>query len=91
MLKDIRSVYIPSNSPVDLLSNSHKAQPTQKIGNQNPIPTMQPHEILACVELALYVGILGPATFCTIYYLLKRQTAWLYLQAFVTGMNTLYL
>lgn len=52
---------------------------------------MRPHELLACVELALYVGILGPVTFCTFYYLFKRQTAWLYLQAFATGKNFLIL
>ncbi|KAJ5113195.1 hypothetical protein N7456_001729 [Penicillium angulare] len=44
---------------------------------------MQPHETLACVELALYVALLLPTTFCTIHYLLRGQTAWLYLHAFV--------
>ncbi|KAJ5710563.1 hypothetical protein N7488_004719 [Penicillium malachiteum] len=44
---------------------------------------MHPHEILACIELAFYIGLLVPVSFCTFYYLLKGQFAWLYLQLFV--------
>lgn len=45
------------------------------------------HEVVACLELASYVGLLLPATFCTIHYLFKGQFGWLYLHAFVIGMH----
>jgi hypothetical protein len=45
------------------------------------------HEVLACLELAIYVGLLLPATFCTIYFIFKGQFGWLYLHAFVIGMH----
>ncbi|GLI78200.1 hypothetical protein PoHVEF18_006507 [Penicillium ochrochloron] len=41
------------------------------------------HEVLACLELAIYVGLLLPATFCTIHFIFKGQFGWLYLHAFV--------
>ena len=49
---------------------------------------MGPHETLACIELALYAGILVPTLYCTIRYLLKGNTAWFYLQAFVIGEDS---
>jgi hypothetical protein len=51
---------------------------------------MNGHQILAVLELILYAALLVPATFCTFYYLFnKKQTAWLYLHAFVIGTITM--
>ncbi|KAL3486799.1 hypothetical protein BJX62DRAFT_246559 [Aspergillus germanicus] len=45
---------------------------------------MNGHQILAVLELIIYGILMGPVTFCTFHYLFqKRQTAWLYLHAFV--------
>ncbi|KAL2803120.1 hypothetical protein BJX63DRAFT_440367 [Aspergillus granulosus] len=44
---------------------------------------MNGHQILAIVELVIYATLLAPVTFCTFYYLFKKQVAWLYLHAFV--------
>ncbi|KAL2860689.1 uncharacterized protein BJX67DRAFT_330051 [Aspergillus lucknowensis] len=45
--------------------------------------TTNGHEILACLELVLYGTLIVPATLCTFHYLFKKQTAWLYLHAFI--------
>ncbi|KAL3451540.1 hypothetical protein BJX65DRAFT_304131 [Aspergillus insuetus] len=44
---------------------------------------MNGHQILAVLELIIYGTLMGPVTFCTFHYLFKKQTAWLYLHAFV--------
>ncbi|KAL4919213.1 hypothetical protein BDW62DRAFT_200093 [Aspergillus aurantiobrunneus] len=49
---------------------------------------MNPHQILACVELAIYCALLVPITFCTYHYVLRKQTAWLYLYAFAIAKFT---
>lgn len=46
---------------------------------------MLAHEVLACLELAIYVGLLLPTTFSTFHYIFKGQYGWLYLHAFVIG------
>ncbi|KAL4783276.1 hypothetical protein BJX76DRAFT_348696 [Aspergillus varians] len=43
---------------------------------------MEPHQILACIELVIYCTLLAPVAFCTYHYLRKKQTAWLYLNVF---------
>ncbi|KAL5343279.1 hypothetical protein BJX70DRAFT_394277 [Aspergillus crustosus] len=46
---------------------------------------MNGHEILACLELAVYGTLSVPVMFCTFYYLLKGQTAWFYLHLFMVA------
>lgn len=49
---------------------------------------MNPHQILAAIELAVYLVLFVPVTFCTYHYLSKRkQTAWIYLSVFVLGLS----
>ncbi|KAL3457020.1 hypothetical protein BJX64DRAFT_293530 [Aspergillus heterothallicus] len=44
---------------------------------------MNGHQIVAILELALYATLFPLVAFCTFHYLFKKQTAWLYLHAFV--------
>lgn len=49
---------------------------------------MNPHQILAAIELAIYLVLFVPVSFCTYHYLSKKkQTAWIYLSVFVLGSS----